>query len=489
MIQKIIHQIWIGPLPRPEKWMESWPNKNPEYKYMVWGNRELFGKKWVCQKMIGEYVARYIERIKKDEDVFVSGIGRIYKGEKATAFAWHVIADIMRYEILYKYGGIMPGSDTECLIPIKERKEKYLRYEKGDIVLYNTGHMYKEKWIERMRKENKTSRDKTMIERYDSENAAPVHAAKRKHPFVGEVINKLKRKKTIGEAVDTTGNVLMGKMIKEYPRMLKNAIIVPYKPDNPEWGTKHYAGTTKGIYSQGIKKKNLDIVYITDGNNKNIKYAIRSAVENLKIGKVVIVGPEIKGIRPDIHIDIKDKYGYSIKNVARKIMGACNDPRISEEFIITDDDVFILKPYEVKYKHKGRWDKKARIKLIKGTGPDGYHQEAKRNTYFLLGRKTINYSTHCPFIINKKKYIKAEEKYKLSSGKYLIRTVYGNEYNVGGELLEIDYKKYIFSKRKGIDAIKEYDREIISTPEKMEKSKEFKKYIKEKFPNKSKYEK
>lgn len=82
-----------------------------------------------------------------------------------------------------------------------------------------------------------------------------------------------------------------------------------------------------------------------------------------------------------------------------------------------------------------------------------------------------------------------EKKYKVSSGKYLIRTVYGNEYNVGGEILEIDYKADIFSKRKGMDVIREYDREIISTPEKLERSKEFKEYIKKKFNQKSKYEK
>lgn len=488
-IPKIIHQVWIGPLLMPDKWMSSWPEKNPEYEYKIWGNKELFGNKWKCQKMIGEYITRCIEEIKREEDVFVSGIGRIYRGEKATAFAWHVIADIMRYEILYNHGGIMPGADTECLIPIRERTEKHLRYEEGDIVLYNTGHMHKEKWLGKIKKEKKSDKDKILIERYDPNNAAPVHASSRNHPFVKKVIENLQKKRKFGEAVDTTGNVVMGKMIKKYPELLKNAVIVPYIADNPEWGTKHYAGTTKGMYSQGTKEKKMDIVYITDGKNPNIKYSIRSAIENIGFRKLAIVGTKIRGVKPDVHIEVDDVSDKPIKNVAKKILRACNDPRISDKFIMIDDDVYILKPYEVRYKHKGRWDKSARMRLINGTGPEGYHQEAKRNTYFLMGKKTINYSTHCPFVIDKKKYIEMEKKYKVSSGKYLIRTVYGNEYNVGGEILEIDYKADIFSKRKGMDVIREYDREIISTPEKLERSKEFKEYIKKKFNQKSKYEK
>ena len=36
MIPKIIHQIWIGPRPAPEKLMATWKEKNPSFEYIRW---------------------------------------------------------------------------------------------------------------------------------------------------------------------------------------------------------------------------------------------------------------------------------------------------------------------------------------------------------------------------------------------------------------------------------------------------------------------
>lgn len=85
-IPKIIHQIWIGPNKKPDIWMDTFAKdyikENPEWKYMLWTEKEidelnLFNKEF-------------------------------YKKEPKLA----VKADIVRYEILRKYGGVYVDADS-----------------------------------------------------------------------------------------------------------------------------------------------------------------------------------------------------------------------------------------------------------------------------------------------------------------------------------------------------------------------------------------
>lgn len=91
-IPKIIHQLWIGDKPAPINLMNTWKEKNPDFEYIYW-NEEEFKKrniKFKCQNRIDE-----IEEI----------CGKV---------------DIMRWELLYKYGGIFIDADSICIEPIDE---------------------------------------------------------------------------------------------------------------------------------------------------------------------------------------------------------------------------------------------------------------------------------------------------------------------------------------------------------------------------------
>jgi len=93
MIPKILHQIWMGDKPMPEHWMNTWKEKHPNWKYIVWN-----------EKMI--------ERLPlKNKDLF-----KIYKQKKK----FHGMADVARIEILFHNGGVYIDADTECLKPIDE---------------------------------------------------------------------------------------------------------------------------------------------------------------------------------------------------------------------------------------------------------------------------------------------------------------------------------------------------------------------------------
>jgi mannosyltransferase OCH1-like enzyme len=98
-IPKIIHQLWIGPKIPPTKFMDTWKNKHESegFEYIIWTDEEM--------KKRG-FVSVLQNRI--DEMRELAGV-----------------ADILRWEILYKYGGIYVDADSFCLESITYLVEKY----------------------------------------------------------------------------------------------------------------------------------------------------------------------------------------------------------------------------------------------------------------------------------------------------------------------------------------------------------------------------
>jgi len=96
-IPKIIHQIWIGPNRIPINMIKTWKDKHPEFEHILWNEEEIKKRnmEFKCQKRINE-----IEE-------------------------WCGKADIMRLEILYKYGGIYIDADSICIESIHELLDKY----------------------------------------------------------------------------------------------------------------------------------------------------------------------------------------------------------------------------------------------------------------------------------------------------------------------------------------------------------------------------
>lgn len=88
-----MHQIWVGPLPPPEKWMRTWREMHPDWEYRLWGNEDLANGEWRNKAHMDFYAARGI---------------------------WSGVADLMRYEILYRHGGVLVAADSECLRPLDD---------------------------------------------------------------------------------------------------------------------------------------------------------------------------------------------------------------------------------------------------------------------------------------------------------------------------------------------------------------------------------
>lgn len=86
-IPKVIHQIWLGS-PFPEKYKafaQSWKENHPDWEYRLWTDKDVPGFK-LENKALYDAATNY--------------------GEKS---------DILRYEILYRHGGLYVDTDFECL--------------------------------------------------------------------------------------------------------------------------------------------------------------------------------------------------------------------------------------------------------------------------------------------------------------------------------------------------------------------------------------
>lgn len=84
MIPKIIHQIWIGPHPAPTADIQTWIDAHPGWEHRLWTDE----RGWRNQAQID------------------------------AMNEWNGKADIMRYEILERFGGIALDADSRCVRPL-----------------------------------------------------------------------------------------------------------------------------------------------------------------------------------------------------------------------------------------------------------------------------------------------------------------------------------------------------------------------------------
>tara|TARA_B110000208_G_scaffold191158_1_gene257145 strand:- start:129 stop:1589 length:1461 start_codon:yes stop_codon:yes gene_type:complete len=98
-IPKIIHQLWIGPKTPPTKFMDTWKNKHEVagFEYIRWTEEEM-------QK----------RGFKSQLQNKVNDMNEI-NGK----------ADILRWELLYEYGGFFVDADAYCIEPVTYLVEKY----------------------------------------------------------------------------------------------------------------------------------------------------------------------------------------------------------------------------------------------------------------------------------------------------------------------------------------------------------------------------
>lgn len=98
---KLGHIVWVGPHRPPEDLMETWISQNPGWIWTIWKDHTA-KEGWLNQKAIDFWAARR---------------------------TWNGVADVMRYEILARCGGVVVDADSAALRPLVDGPEDFLANE------------------------------------------------------------------------------------------------------------------------------------------------------------------------------------------------------------------------------------------------------------------------------------------------------------------------------------------------------------------------
>ncbi len=210
-------------------------------------------------------------------------------------------------------------------------------------------------------------------------------------------------------------------------------------------------------------EKPIDVVYVlgtgSGWNNNEIRFSLRSLEQNLKnFGKVFIVGDCPDFLQNVIHIPAKDIFSPAVNadgNIITKVLAACNDQRLSDDFLFINDDHLILKPItaaNVKPLQKGDMS----------TFDASYWQlnfwrgRLKRTMKVLLENNlsTLHFDCHTPIVFNKHMFIDVVNRFNYTDDiGYTMKSLYGNIMYPDGPFLS-DQKRTLF-KRYTLKQIKE----------------------------------
>jgi len=199
-------------------------------------------------------------------------------------------------------------------------------------------------------------------------------------------------------------------------------------------------------------KKSIDIVYLlnTKKESKILPLSIKTVKTNLDYKDIYIAGIKPENIKAK-EIRVIDN-GSPFENAVKKLKAVIKDKRVSQDFILMNDDFLILQEYkEIPYYHRGKikdfkpntyWKKK--VKLIEKEFPEG-------NIFEI----------HFPVVYNKQKLSETLDRMKANAG---IRTHYCNYHGIEGKY----HKDHKVTKKQ--DLKKHKDAPFLSTTDTIEKT-------------------
>lgn len=186
----------------------------------------------------------------------------------------------------------------------------------------------------------------------------------------------------------------------------------------------------------------MDIVYIlgtgSPWQNNELRYSLRSVEKYLSAyDRIFVVGERPDWLTGVIHIPCYDyttgDSRYKERNICKKVLKACEDERISENFLFCNDDYFFLRPVEV-FKianyHRGPL-----ADAVSGERIDNY-KNSLQNTLTILqanGLPAYHYDIHVPIIYNKSLFPKVMANYNWNvAWGYTVKSLYANTLRLSG---------------------------------------------------------
>ena len=178
-----------------------------------------------------------------------------------------------------------------------------------------------------------------------------------------------------------------------------------------------------------------DFVYILGTGSKQndfeIKHSIRSIVKNANdiVKDIYIIGekPPFFDYDKIKHIPAQDLHGVNLRNEIHKLRIACSNKKISDDFVLMNDDFFIKNPIdEIAVENKGLLSES----ISEHTTKKGSYYNIMCKTDDLLGDDANDFSLHTPFIYNKVKLLEITKEVQEKYRTVLLRTFYANKHQL-----------------------------------------------------------
>ena len=184
------------------------------------------------------------------------------------------------------------------------------------------------------------------------------------------------------------------------------------------------------------QNKLYDVVYIVkeDPRNEELRYSIRSVVENFPVRNIWIFGYCPSWLKEVIHVKIPQN-GQKWENSKMLFSAIANCESLPDEFVLFNDDFFVVEKVDkVEQWYDGLLQD--RIDHLRETFKNQYPLYANQLQQVVdrLAEHGItepkNYAVHKPMLFNRKKMLKSLELTK--DLPMSLRSFYANYFNVGG---------------------------------------------------------
>ncbi len=198
----------------------------------------------------------------------------------------------------------------------------------------------------------------------------------------------------------------------------------------------------------------IDVVYVLGNgsrwNNNEIRFSLRSIEKNgLNVGQIFVVGECPDFLSDVVHIPAEDIFNPNVNadgNIAIKVLTACADQRLSENFLFINDDHILLKPVlldEIPTFHKGDMTTYLPIYWQLNYWRKRLHRTME--TLILKGLSAYHFDCHTPIVLNKISFPEVMSGFDYTHDIGLtMKSLYGNSiYSKSGKLLGHE-KKTVF---------------------------------------------
>lgn len=174
-----------------------------------------------------------------------------------------------------------------------------------------------------------------------------------------------------------------------------------------------------------------------EGNNEELRYSIRSVEKNAPVRNVWVVGGKPEWYTGNF-IPTKP-IGNAYENVRNNLRHVLATPEISEDFVLMNDDFFIIRNVNSVSLYYGGLLSNRYREHQELVGPNFYANFLRKTDTVLkqMGiREPLNYELHVPMPFNKTKLAETIDQ------RFSIRSFYGNMHGLGGEDIVKDVKIY-----------------------------------------------